>query len=71
MNLEEKICAEIAKQVNSEEVEDYIKKAVRKMFENRVDSLIAYSSPIQGEVIERLKTAVAEVIEQPESKGQL
>lgn len=71
MNLEEKICVEVAKQVNSEEIDDYIKKAVRKMLENRVDSLIAYSSPIQGEVIERLKAAVAEVIEQPESKGRL
>lgn len=71
MDLEEKICVEIAKQVNSEEIDDYIKKAVRKMLENRVDSLIAYSSPIQGEVIERLKAAVAEVIEQPESKGRL
>lgn len=60
MNLEEKICVEVAKQVNSEEIDDYIKKAVRKMLENRVDALVSRNSPLQKKIYERLKAAMAE-----------
>lgn len=63
MNLEEKICAEIAKQVNSEEVEDYIKKAVRKMLENRVDVLFSYGGSLQKKVDEELKATMAKSVE--------
>lgn len=63
MNLEEKICVEVAKQVNSEEIDDYIKKAVRKMLENRVDALVSRNSPLQKKINERVKAAMAEAVE--------
>lgn len=63
MNLEEKICEEVAKQVNSDELDDYIKKAVREMLKNRVDALVSSGSLLQKKINERLKAAMAEVVE--------